>query len=38
VIFLVITLVAESFGDEFINLGGKVSLGPPLGVIILAQL
>jgi len=35
--FLVRTLVAESLGKATTNLGGKLSLGPPPGGIILAQ-
>jgi hypothetical protein len=35
--FLVRTLVAESLGKATINFGGKLSLGPPPGGMILAQ-
>lgn len=37
VIFFVVTLIAESFGEAITSLGGKLSLGPPPGGMILAQ-
>jgi hypothetical protein len=38
VIFFELKLIAESLGKAITKLGGKESLGPPFGGIILAQL